>query len=362
MSIKDRVKTLLQKIGKTTDLTVDLEKNINKIKVTTSMDSYKKANWLELMKISKDMNLQNNNFLHDLTLDLSDAKPEKERIETYNNIRALKKRVPILGRAIRVFVDNILSPDDITKRALQIILSDDAATEQDEASFTPIKENYKTIIKKFNLEQDADTIIFDTMLDGDKFIEIVLSEENVRTTIERLGVKLKDNEEFNIEYEIINELHKPYKQLTESDSEFILLTEDEVTDSKPKLSASDIYLLKHNPKNVIVLQHKKMIYGYLILEGEESNYNMTAARSKYPEEDRYNKEFIDKVYRNIYNYLQKEKSIKSIPRELYSTLSNILKANDITGIRVRYVPIHLMEHFKMPSDEIFHMVNHMHQI
>jgi hypothetical protein len=67
MSIKDRVKTLLQKIGKTTDLTVDLEKNINKIKVTTSMDSYKKANWLELMKISKDMNLQNNNFLHDLT-------------------------------------------------------------------------------------------------------------------------------------------------------------------------------------------------------------------------------------------------------------------------------------------------------
>jgi hypothetical protein len=60
-----------------------------------------------------------------------------------------------------------------------------------------------------------------------------------------------------------------------------------------------------------------MIYGYLILEGEESNYNMTAARSKYPEEDRYNKEFIDKVYRNIYIIIFKKKNLLNLYQENY---------------------------------------------
>ena len=91
------------------------------------------------------------------------------RIMRYKAYQAIISQINYAYRALQVLVDNILSPDDITKTALEVrpasFLEDD----------TPIQSKVryvKEVIKKIKLEKKLDGVIRNTLLFGDLFCEI----------------------------------------------------------------------------------------------------------------------------------------------------------------------------------------------
>ena len=92
------------------------------------------------------------------------------RIGRYKAYQAIISQINYAFRALNVLVDNILSPDDITKQALEI--KPNSLMNEEESPISSKVRYVKDVVKNIELERKLDLIIRNTLLYGDMFCEI----------------------------------------------------------------------------------------------------------------------------------------------------------------------------------------------
>ncbi len=184
MSIKDTFRNLIYNINKSGDLTIDFERHLDDIKDTGVLSPYRKKDWIDLVNavVNKSGNGKEtdsiDSVLGSLSTNYSQFTPSKKRLDSYKNVLAVKDRIPILGKALRIWADNILSPDDINKRSLNVISEIDDI-EGMETDIDLLKQEFRNALKMLAIDKKADYIIQNTLLFGDFFIELTTRQHEI---------------------------------------------------------------------------------------------------------------------------------------------------------------------------------------
>lgn len=315
--------------------------------------------------------------------------PEFRRIYRYREYKAIAKMIPYVRRALNVITQNVMSPDDYTKGILNMV------------KFSPVTNNLirkqvEDLLTDYNFDSLAYDIIFNTLLYGDMFVEVV--DENTITTLAKFALTENDQSfkeiakdlGFNSENGEINFIIEAYKKTAnyEKNDPYYRLTEGK----KLKRKKETIKLLLHFPGNVIILGNKDFVLGYLVFLEDLSEIltsgnvkqllgptrQSTAASlfssgmTSFYEYDRSVKNFLktiaDKVLNEILNhfkdksYMEKlkdalENGKKEATNLLYTLIYMKLADRDnlTFSSRIRFVPPNKMVHFrlKMGSEPLF---------
>ncbi len=403
MSIKDTFRNLLYSINKSGDLTIDFERHLDDVNSADLLSPYRKKDWIDL--VNAVVNKSNNgkesdvidNVLSSFNAGYSQFTPSKKRLDSYKNILAVKDRIPILGKALRIWADNILSPDDINKRSLNVISELDDI-EGIETEIDLLKQEFRNAMKVLAIDKKADYIIQNTLLFGDFFVELttrqremenvfggVIREEKINLSEinnklfkdKQISVKLLETEDIKhirrhnlIENDLVSKELREYKE--DNITEDYLITEDESNKDVEKnnndnITYEDVSLIFHQPHNVIKIQRYNICLGYLVIDSETSAQEAAGPRmgnvgsfSKMQmdsEKEAFNT-IINKVYAVISSYL-KQIDVNSLSDDIKDVLINIIKGynkiSSIKSVNVRYVPESNMIHFKNISlkDEVY---------
>ena len=94
------------------------------------------------------------------------------RTRRYSEYDAVISKISYLQRALKVLTDNIISPDEITKRAIQFV---NDAPDSDSDRIRDISSRLKEIERDINLENKVEKIVNATLKKGDYFTEIIYS-------------------------------------------------------------------------------------------------------------------------------------------------------------------------------------------
>lgn len=405
MSIKDTFRNLLYSINKSGDLTIDFERHLDDVNSADLLSPYRKKDWIDL--VNAVVNKSNNgkesdaidNILSSFNAGYSQFTPSKKRLDSYKNILAVKDRIPILGKALRIWADNILSPDDINKRSLNVISELDDI-EGIETEIDLLKQEFRNAMKVLAIDKKADYIIQNTLLFGDFFVELttrqremenvfggVIREEKINLSEinnklfkdKQISVKLLETEDIKhirrhnlIENDLVSKELREYKN-EDNITEDYLITEDELNkdtaknNKKDDITYDDVSLIYHQPHNVIKIQRYNICLGYLVIDSETSAQEAAGSRmgnvgsfSKMQmdsEKEAFNT-IINKVYAVISSYL-KQIDVNSLSDDIKDVLINIIKGynkiSSIKSVNVRYVPESNMIHFKNISlkDEVY---------
>jgi hypothetical protein len=404
LSIKDTFRNLLYSINKSGDLTIDFERHLDDVNSADLLSPYRKKDWIDL--VNAVVNKSNNgkesdvidNVLSSFNAGYSQFTPSKKRLDSYKNILAVKDRIPILGKALRIWADNILSPDDINKRSLNVISELDDI-EGIETEIDLLKQEFRNAMKVLAIDKKADYIIQNTLLFGDFFVELttrqremenvfggVIREEKINLSEinnklfkdKQISVKLLETEDIKhirrhnlIENDLVSKELREYKN-DDNITEDYLITEDEsnkddAKNNKDDITYDDVSLIFHQPHNVIKIQRYNICLGYLVIDSETSAQEAAGPRmgnvgsfSKMQmdsEKEAFNT-IINKVYAVISSYL-KQIDVNSLSDDIKDVLINIIKGynkiSSIKSVNVRYVPESNMIHFKNISlkDEVY---------
>ena len=370
------------------------------------------------------------------------------RMVRYNNAEDIVDTIPYCAKALRVIRDGIISPDDITKRTLQVLQGEGFERENDKKMLKDVKD----IIEYLDVETILPEIVEETLKMGDQFIEIadytsediplsqaLLTENSTEEEIKSLG-PFEETCRWN---ETIIENGRPREQPVEIKVQldlieaqnvenligrenlvesFNILDEDEKSDLKKKIdrkkkepkkikdskedltpdapttgdkpsdflaqeSPSDIKnvrLIVHDPRYVVKLQSKrfKMSLGYLVMPATENTsmsypgsgnsggsptrqlYGASAGMAAlYPTMDN-SISGVDALYKDLIGKVKKsiEKTDITInQQEVKDILARVVKElqmendpyNGLFRLKIRYVPEHKMEHWKVRSRRFY---------
>ena len=153
---------------------------------------------------------------------------EMERIALYNDYRMIPKLIPQMSRALGVFVDNIISPDDLVNVELPVEIQDENL---DDTQKSRILSKCKDLIKKYKLEERLPKIIRTALCLGDYFLSVVPVKKQIKEYILNENVLEEDT--------VLHEYQ--FKQNIDDINE--LFTEA----SSPKFDELiDTFVIKHN--------------------------------------------------------------------------------------------------------------------
>lgn len=264
------------------------------------------------------------------------AYQQGERINRYKLYESIVATISYCARALNVIVDNILSPDDITKQSLEIRQS--GARDKIEANYVSL---VKEVVEKTKLEKNTDLIVKNTLLYGDFFIEIAdLSQSLINRSflLEKTLLNSRDTEgkeEINF---VFNDQHKKIVL------DFSSLLE-ETQQKENILPLSNIKLLFYEPARVVRLQSElfPICFGYLVFP----KINDILAVSS-PDNNLINsicRDILTKV-RNKLGEFDFEKN-----HELVGVVNQMIQSSTTSNqiLKVRFVPNDRMQHFRVPS-------------
>ena len=97
-----------------------------------------------------------------------------DRLNRYKEYDAIVSNIAYCQRALKVLTDNILSPDDITKRHIQFLAKRDESLKE-VVEYDTVISRLKEISLEMNLENFTDRFVLGTLKKGDFFIEIIHS-------------------------------------------------------------------------------------------------------------------------------------------------------------------------------------------
>jgi hypothetical protein len=273
------------------------------------------------------------------------------RIMRYKTYQAIISNINYCYRALQVLVDNILSPDDITKVSLDITSIEYIEDEIPTAS----KLRYiKEVVQSIELERRLELIVRNTLLFGDFFCEIgnaataltsrsILTEAEYNTILDtqyETGLKdkivVKEGKDFvniSIDYSAFNEAFSDRS------------SKDEKND-KEKLK--DVELVFHEPHYVLKLQSAlfPVCFGYLLFPPQEITGATTIA-------DETINNICIAILKNLQKKIPQMNEFRS-DKELRNILQNMVKQMDQNKVlEIRYVPTDKMVHFQVPTTKYY---------
>jgi len=273
------------------------------------------------------------------------------RIMRYKTYQAIVSNINYCYRALQVLVDNILSPDDITKVSLDISAVEYVEDEVPTAS----KIRYiKEVLKAIKIEERLDLVVRNTLLFGDFFCEIgsaetaltsrsILTEAEYQTILDTAIEKGDKDKFFVTEGKDTYNISIDYSAFNEG---MYGERKDDEKDSKDKLK--NIELVFHEPHYVLKLQSAlfPVCFGYLLFPPQE----LTGAKS-----------IADEAINNICIAILKNLQ-KKIPqmaefkndKELRDIIKNMVQQMDQNKVlEIRFVPTDKMVHFQVPTTKYY---------
>lgn len=274
------------------------------------------------------------------------------RVSRYKAYQAIITHINYAYRALEVLVDNILSPDDITKKVLEIKpidqLSDDKGLD---SSVRYVKE----VVKQMKLEEKLDVIVKNTLLFGDIFCEIgsaktaitshtILNESTVY--VQKIQEELKTGSRERIIQPLGSgnkiELDMNYSSLYEIDKK------ETPTKKTMKKNLKNLHLIFHDPQYVLKLQSAlfPICFGYLIFPSRSMLTGKTLA------DDSVNN-ICTAIVKSTQKKLPQLKDFSN-DKELKDIITALIRNTDINkSMEIRYVPPDKMVHFYRPTTK-FH--------
>ena len=284
------------------------------------------------------------------------------RLMRYTMYRSIVSNINYCYRALNVLVENILSPDDITKVTLEV---KPKSFMEDENPNEAKAKIVKQVIKLVKLEQRLDTIVYNTLLYGDFFCEIGDAEKALtsRSIITESQVYLERIEsEFSEGFrEIITakDKDKVYKveidytalQEKKSDLENIDdLGNSPKLDKGRKKALKNLQLIFYEGKHVITLQSAMfpVCFGYLVFPNIDA---MGVSGMSIADET------VNQICLSILKSLEKK-----IPQmkefrdndELKRIIKSMIGGSDPNkALDIKYTPPDKMVHFQRPSTKFY---------
>jgi hypothetical protein len=295
------------------------------------------------------------------------------RIQRYKVYQSIVTQLNHAYRALAVLIDNILSPDDITKQVLEIrpkvYLEDD----------TPIQSKVRyvrEVVKEVQLERRLDLIVKNTLLFGDLFCEIA-GPKTVLTSRSLLNESSTYLKTINDQYEkgtkeiIVNDLGKygkyevtmDYSSFLDEDMTISSGGDDSPADSAAKVLKgkkkkanekekdkilSNLKLVFHDPQFVVKLQSSlfPICLGFLVFP----------VRSALPQivfqEEPVNNICVA-ILRSLNAKIPQMKEYKN-DQEIKDVIKILLANTDLNkAMEIRYVPPDKMVHFYIPSTKFY---------
>ncbi len=364
-------------------------------------------NYAELMRTAFTKTLEREDF-NTLPGTLTNDLETLGRITRYINASEIVDGITYCARALKVLTDGIISPDDITKKSIQVLPETQSSEENNDQI-----ELIKNIIKKLKIDTLVWTIVYETLKNGDQFVEICdyksadvpitqsLLTEGFKLSDEDLKILEDSTHVLSIDESYLNELEETKREITinlqfiiekNADENQIIkiLTEENNEDEGDKKNKkytfsskdrkteiSDIRILLHNPRNVIKIQSKRhrMCLGYLILPEFDSGYNPFIGSDASPSKSMIqfgltslmpNSSIvtgIDSLYRDMMSKIKKYAKNDDIfinKKEVMALLTRSISEIDMDDhdsknvpFKVRFVPVERMEHFMISSQRFF---------
>jgi len=275
------------------------------------------------------------------------------RLMRYKMYEAIISNIDYASRALDVLVDNILSPDDITKVSLDVKPKNYL---EDEVPAQSKVKRVKEVIKQIKLEEKLEAIVRNTLLYGDFFCEIappkvaltsksIISEaSSYREYIDnqiKHGVKQTWTETFKQDRKQRN------LQVTIDYSAFMEAEKKEMSAEKKLVNLSLIF---HKPSLVIKLQSGlfPICFGYLVFP-QTTGMNIAGAAL----EDEAVNNICMSILRNVEDKIPQMAEFKD-NKELKDIIKYMIRQTDPNqALEIRYIPPDKMTHFMCPSTKYY---------
>lgn len=264
---------------------------------------------------------------------------QARRLGRYKTYESIVSHISYCFRALTVFTENILSPDDITKKSLDIKPNSYIEEEQITESKTKL---VKEIVKQIKLEDNLDIIVKNTLLYGDFFVEIA-TEKNALIT--RAYLVESTNNGYTEDVNIIkfNIKEENYKILMDFSS---FVEAEETNSDENNIDPNEIKLALHEPKNIVKLQSDlfPVCFGYLVFP--KISFSQQCQLS-----DQAINDICLRILKNIEEKIPQTKELKG-NNELVDIIKSMIKTSDFgigKQVNIRFVPTDKMQHFKVKS-------------
>jgi hypothetical protein len=279
------------------------------------------------------------------------------RYKTYDSIVYL---INYCHRALGVIVDNILSPDDITKISLEIkpktFLEDETQTN---SRTSAIKET----IEKLKLEKHLPLIVRNVLKDGDFFCEIGDSKTALTSrsiVSEGFLIKIggdKPTSKTNTRPDVVRIEHTVKEKTLKINIDFSTLQEITIDDKginfgqekQDKISIENLNLLFYEPSQVIKLQSElfPICFGYLVFP------KLAIVPSLSIQDQAVNNICID-ILQKLKSKIPEIKDLGDAEKDIRDIIAHMISNSDYSrSMNVRYVPPDRMQHFMVPSTRFY---------
>ena len=328
------------------------------------------------------------------------------RLSRYNEYDAILAKISYCQRALKVLTDNIISPDDITKRSINILSVYEGNEKKDRVS--TIISRLTEINKAIKFEQHVVDLVTGTLKKGDYFVEILYTpkgehaltivneQRRVSEDWNKMGTstpaefsyKDVDEKQVNIKSKIIVEYGtfggalsgiNPKYQGAHTDSSGNIKThgkgpnepkskdqhkadgtmdEDEFddkysTEEKKTVDMRDIYMAVHDPKYILRLETERFrtCLGYLVFpKVDPTSLSSGVPGSVSDSVDAVCLKMIENIEKSL--RLGNDKLIKSpeLKNAILVYLKSIKNNEDLV---IRYVPPEMMVHWRISTQRFY---------
>jgi hypothetical protein len=285
------------------------------------------------------------------------------RIMRYKTYDSIVNFIPYCTRALNVIVDNIISPDDITKISIEVKTKKFLEEKGEQAHV----ELAKQILDKLDVEKYLSMLVKNTLKFGDFFCEIADSKtalisksiitEEILTN--RDDSKEKDVEEvvqtlpnkidftFKIDFSLLSESKRKEKELTETDEPGkIVVTKAKEEPKKLK----DLKLLFYEPRQIVKLQSEAfpICFGYLV-------FPLVTVVPQLLMQDQLVNQICASILQRIQKKIPEVTNLSAAVDDLRDVINTMIAkaGTNFTQINIRYVPPEKMEHFMVPSTKYY---------
>jgi len=270
------------------------------------------------------------------------------RMARYKSYEAIINNITYCYRALSVIVDNILSPDDITKQSLDIKPQSYLEDEIDTDSKTKLAEE---VVKQVKLEKNLDIIIKNTLAYGDFFVEIGTTKTAITSRAYLVESLLSGGYNDAIDRIIVGNDENNLNIIMDYSSFMEAKKEDNNKKDKKELDPEDIQLMFHEPRNVVKLQSEMfpVCFGYLVFP------KFTTGQHPCQMADQTINDICLSILKNLENKIPEMSEFKNND-ELKDIIKNLIGGSQFgygKQINIRFIPPDKMQHFRVPSTKFY---------
>lgn len=276
------------------------------------------------------------------------------RLMRYKTYEAIVSNINYAYRALEVLVDNILSPDDITKVSLDV---KPKSYLEDEIPAQSKVKRVKEVIREIKLEEKLETLVKNTLLYGDFFCEIAppkvaLTSKSIIS--EAASYKQYINDQIKsgtkqVWTETFRQKSKEHKLKISIDYSSFMEADTKIS-KDPDKKLANLTLIFHKPNFVIKLQSAlfPICFGYLIFP-QTTGMNIAGAAL----EDEAVNNICLSILRNLESKIPQMAEFQD-NKELADLIKYMIRQTDPNrALEIRYVPPDKMTHFMRPTTKYY---------